>query len=200
MGNGLTGAAVFANVRGLNHMFRADVFNARVGGTRVVIKSVRDNMYPNLLSHDKPNKLRQGSLWFAASILTPQLKLDRDHPARTHRRWIKWLIWLQKAQPAAHNRIIDTINAIIDEGATVTRRPAIHFTWVESTTFNVDISAPDSTGFRTIAVTSISGDMSELEKATREDEEDGNDDDGGLRRRASPSGSGKPRPSRRKAG
>ncbi|MCX7366717.1 MAG: hypothetical protein NTV97_33560 [Alphaproteobacteria bacterium] len=199
MGNGLSGAAVFRNVHGLNHLFRADVFNARVGGTRAVIKSVRDSMYPNLLSHDKPKKLRQGSLWFAASVLTPHLKLDYDHPATTHRRWIKWLIWLQKAQPTEHNYIIDAINAIIDEKETVARKPAIHFTWTESSTFSVNISSPDASGLRIITVTSIRGDMSEIDKLVREDEEGGDDEDDEPQTPPSRSGSGKPRPSRRKA-
>jgi hypothetical protein len=174
MGNGLSGARVFANVNGLNHMFAPDIFNAPTDGTRAVVTYLRDKMYPTLLSHGNGSAAanRQGSLWFAASVLTPHFKLDSMHPARTHRRWIKWLLWLRKEHRRAHNDIIDAINDTIDDTPNGPYQPAIKWTWTESANFDVTIAGPDATGLRTIDVTSIRGDLSEIDKLVAEEEDD----------------------------
>jgi hypothetical protein len=94
MGNGLSSKRVLANVEGLNHLFAPDIFN-QPNGTRDVITFLRAYAFPYLLSHgnNNPRRDRQGSLWFAASVLTPNLRLAQyAHPAKNHARWLKWLL------------------------------------------------------------------------------------------------------------
>ncbi|MCW5747708.1 MAG: hypothetical protein KIT36_16085 [Alphaproteobacteria bacterium] len=174
MGNGLSGERVFANVQGLNHMFAPDIFNNSRDGTRVVIQFIRNKMYPKLLSHGgTPAADRQGSLWFAASVLTPHMRLDNRHPARTQRRWIKWLLWLQKAHYVQHNQIIDAINTAINGTPSGAFQPSIMWKWQESQDFGVAIGGPDAaTGMQTINVTSIRGDLTEVDKLIAEEEDD----------------------------
>lgn len=181
MGNGLTAKRVFANVEGLNQMFAPDIFNDADGGTRVIIKFLRKHMYPKLFSvSEDPDKiLRQGSLWFAASVLTPHIKLQKySHPAKSHRRWIKWLIWLSKAHKADHDAIIAAINLAIRTQPTGRVKPSIEWRWYEDTNdanFKVVIDPPDSTGKQKILIISIKGDLSEVDKAARDGDDDNED-------------------------
>lgn len=174
MGNGISGEKVFANVNGLNHLFGAEIFNARPKGTRAIALYIRRNMFPNFLRHIDEHVPRQGSLWFAASVLTPHMQLDSRHPATTHRRWLKWLMWLQKAHPVEHNRIVDAINLALDTPETDTVKPCIGWRWIEvgsDEAFSVQIAGPDRTGRQEIIVTSLKGDLSEVDKLVAEDED-----------------------------
>src|SRR5262249_34063165 len=133
MGAGIMEEEVFAQVRTLNQMFRPETFNnASNDGTRNVIQHLRAHLYLNLLSHGGTSAQdRQGSLWFAASVLTPyhDLGAQPHYPARTFRRWLRWLIWLRKYQQADHDRIIDAINVAINDTPSGSYLPSIHWAW-----------------------------------------------------------------------
>lgn len=165
MGSGFLDPEVIGTIDNLNRMFGPSALNdASSAGTRTTINYLRGNFYPNLLSHNNANPAqdRQGSLWFAAAVLTPLHNLataNPPYPAASFRRWLKWLVWLRlysPGHPTDHDNIIDAINVAISNPNNYPQ-PSIEWRWHHSiTNFSVVITGPDSsTGKQIIAVTSI---------------------------------------------
>jgi hypothetical protein len=179
MGDGLMKVRVLANVMGLNDLFSEANFNLADNGTRATIVKLRASVYPELLKPGSTDK-KQSSLWFAASVLTPSMDLKHGtlpHPARNHTRWLKWLLWLQKAHNADHKTIVRAIDDAVKKAIDL-RKSSIHWTWTENPrdqNFSVTVTTTEDsmTKFRqTIEVISISGELSELDKQIRDDDDD----------------------------
>jgi hypothetical protein len=173
MGDGLMKRSVLGKVKGLNEMFGKDMFN-KDKGTKDVINYLRGSAFPDLLKGNG----KEGSLWFAASVLTPSLDLKNyDHPAKNHTRWLKWLLWLGKYHSTEHTYIINAINRAIDNSSFI-KSSSIKWTWAEDPdpahlNVKVTVVTDSLTAYKqTIDVISVTGELSELDKKIRDDDDD----------------------------
>lgn len=172
MGAGLLETEVLVQVDTLNKLFSPRVFNLQTQqGTRNVINYLRAGPYPNLLSYGgTPPQNRQGSLFFAASVLTPHLDLS-NHPGKSFRRWLKWLIWLRKQPFTYHDQIVAAINLAVNDVPGPNYTPSIHWKWTEDKALHVDITGPDGNGKQTITVTSVSATSPEVDNGVDDDDD-----------------------------
>jgi len=120
-----------------------DLFNkTNIGATKTRVDDLR-NIYPGLLRRKKnapaDNPARQRTLRFAAWLLTADITYIKDDVSgKNFSTWLKWLTWLKKEHPRAHN---DIRNAIEDNLALGTPWPMM-FIWTKATTeedFSYDI-------------------------------------------------------------
>lgn len=166
MGEKIAAKRVWASVNGLNEMFN----KANLPATRAYVKFLRegaDAPYKNFLK--KGNK-RIGSLWFAASVLTAHFDDYTLFPGDSQRRWIKWLMWLQKEHQTTHDKIIDVINFALKSGSA---NAQIVWNWTEGKDFKddeiTDISVNPPPPWN-ITVQSVSARVSDIDKKVAEDE------------------------------
>lgn len=94
---------------GLNDMFS----QTNIRATRDRVSMFRANGFPGLL-HRRANAggapSRQLTLRFAAWLLTSHIRFSANDPSRANfRDWLRWLTWLKKEHPRAHNRIRNII-------------------------------------------------------------------------------------------
>src|SRR5262249_14918253 len=119
MGSGIVSAEVDLSVKGLNAMFGSGVATTRTNFGHV------QKAYPKLLTGDGS---RQGTLWFAASVLMPDVDLA-GHPSPAFRRWLRWLIWFEKVHGAEAGAVRNVINLAL---ASNDAKATISWTWTEN--------------------------------------------------------------------
>lgn len=115
----------------LNDLFSKE----NIGSTKDQVEKLR-NYYPGLL-HRKANApgspARQRTLRFAAWLLTSNVTfIDTDLSAKNFSTWLRWLTWLKKERPKAHN---DIRNAIEENFAAATADLLpMKFIWTKAAT------------------------------------------------------------------
>lgn len=123
----------------------SDMFSAgNIGATKLKVEALRA-YFPGLL-HRKANAggapNRQMTLRFAAWLLTAHITYSPNDPSRGNfRDWLRWLTYIKKEHPKAHNKIR---NKIEDNLAVAYPKPMV-FTWTKKDIEELEVNITDPT-------------------------------------------------------